>query len=757
MLTRLAALCLSLCAAPLLAGTTLLDPASLSCIAPGDPTKPAGERHDADWYATFRERIDGLDTPLFMPGDIPPPACDPTRKGATLGLFIGAGKSIQDKRFWLPGPANDVSLFRNSLTLRGADPDNLVILTDDSATHTDVARAAESLLERAACNDSVVIHFSGWGLSASGLGLPDDASGPFELVRKTKYLSELGGHAQWRTPADTALAAAPFALLNSPDPRRGGVLSAAALSELVTRFRNRGAHVSVSIDGPSATRFAVEERQARVDPRLYARATLTGPKPRGDTELNRPACWTPTTLVPTAGELTVFYGTESNNPGFERTLPPRPEEIEGGTEAAAEPAAERKVFGFLSYQLATAVSISERTTIGALARYIEADSATRLRSQDFTFITTDPDLDLVAEDRADRAFQAPQILIDSPELTRSALKLQKPDIEIRGRVNARGLPVQVKVNDALAQPDGDTGFLARLRLKAGVNKVTVHAFTDADESLRYDFELYYEGDIRAVIGEGRRYAMIVANQDYADGSGIPDLKTPISDAQALRDLLTSRYGFETTATDPTGNTIDLFLENSDFRTFLITLGTLEKLAGPRDSVLIFYAGHGEYDVATNAAYWLPVDAMQNFSQTYFDAKTLNDTLQRMQAGNVLVISDSCYSGMLLRSTDDGAPAIPPDARLEQLQRMAESRSRVVMSSGGNAPVLDGGGDGHSVFARALLRALENPEQTAFSARELHARIQAEVTARTGQSQEPDFRTIYGAGHDAGDFVFLAEH
>jgi hypothetical protein len=34
-----------------------------------------------------------------------------------------------------------------------------------------------------------------------------------------------------------------------------------------------------------------------------------------------------------------------------------------------------------------------------------------------------------------------------------------------------------------------------------------------------------------------------------------------------------------------------------------------------------------------------------------------------------------------------------------INALASKRSRVLMASGGNEPVLDGGGGGHSVFAR----------------------------------------------------------
>lgn len=717
--------CLLCCPVVSWAGVTASD-------APENDEPPTS---DDAWYTRFENRIDGLDTPLFAPPDLPPALCSPDHTPVTRGLFIAAGQGLEMPQFNLPGPANDVALFQNALALRGADPAKLITLDGQAATHAALAETALKLLGEVGCDDTLILQFSGFALNASVIGLPEGDGGPFGLSRKVKSLGEIGGKSMSTSPADSAIAASPFALLNIPGPNRGAVLSAAALSELITQFRNRGAHVSVVLDTASATEFDIEGRQARIDSSLYPRLSLEA---RGGCDDDCIDGWQPTLLAPRAGNLTVFYGTRRGSPGVERRLPP------GHDEALT--------YGMLSYQLATALSLSERTTVGALARHIEDQDVEEVRQQSYTFVTTDPDLDLIAEDRPPDTFQAPQILIDSPQLTRAALKLSKPVVEITGRIAARGKPIQVRINDSFAQLDDDTGFLSRFKLKAGVNKISVHAITDENESLRYDFELFYEGDIRAVIGQGKRYALIIANQDYDDGSGISDLKTPLGDAAAVRDLLVNTYGFTTEAVFPDGKTIDLFLENATHRDIALTLGPLARLAGPKDSVLIFYAGHGEYDTATNAAYWLPTDAFLDNPATFFDAKTLNDILQTMKAGNVLVISDSCYSGMLLRAAENAKPVVPAKDRLLQLQRMSESRSRVVLSSGGNTPVLDGGGGGHSVFARALLSALERPENTAFSARELHDRLFSEVSGRS--DQEPDFRAIYGAGHDGGDFVFL---
>ena len=88
----------------------------------------------------------------------------------------------------------------------------------------------------------------------------------------------------------------------------------------------------------------------------------------------------------------------------------------------------------------------------------------------------------------------------------------------------------------------------------------------------------------------------------------------------------------------------------------------------------------------------------------------------------------------------------------------DMRARLLLASGGDRPVLDGGGSGHSVFARAFLDELENNDGL-LAAPELYVRVKDRVTeaARTYDfEQVPDFKTIKSAGHEVGDFFFVPQ-
>ena len=86
------------------------------------------------------------------------------------------------------------------------------------------------------------------------------------------------------------------------------------------------------------------------------------------------------------------------------------------------------------------------------------------------------------------------------------------------------------------------------------------------------------------------------------------------------------------------------------------------------------------------------------------------------------------------------------------KKMQAKKSRTILASGGNEPVSDIGGKGHSVFAAALLQGLNQTEKNSFSAEELfYDHIKERVAGNADQT--PEYNVIRNSGHDGGDFVF----
>lgn len=244
---------------------------------------------------------------------------------------------------------------------------------------------------------------------------------------------------------------------------------------------------------------------------------------------------------------------------------------------------------------------------------------------------------------------------------------------------------------------------------------------------------------------GRYYALVIGNQHY---KSIESLQTPISDAQRTAKVLADKYGF----------TVQILEDASDVA-MLKALNDLNAVLQPNDNLLIYYAGHGErlQNGKLESGYWLPVNADPPPQDTFWvPNEQITAHLARLSAKRILVVADSCYAGLL--STDPSYLFVDNKVgyTLDYLKFKLPKRSRLLLSSGGDQPVLDTGGGNNSVFARAFLEELET-NQAVLAAPELFARIRKRVAAMAATNkfiQTPEFKSIKGAGHEVGDFFLV---
>lgn len=245
---------------------------------------------------------------------------------------------------------------------------------------------------------------------------------------------------------------------------------------------------------------------------------------------------------------------------------------------------------------------------------------------------------------------------------------------------------------------------------------------------------------------GRYHALIIGNNDYQH---LQDLETAVHDAKSVEDVLRRRYGFKTT-----------LLLNANRYELLSALNKLREQLNAGDNLLIYYAGHGELDRVNNRGHWLPVDAETNSSANWISSIQITDVLNAMTAKQVLLVADSCYSGVLTRAAIARLDAgMSEEERMRWLKAMATKRARVVLTSGGVQPVLDGGGGEHSVFAKAFLASLEENRGILESQRLAQSVIQRVTITDAAASidQVPVYAPIRFAGHEAGDFFFVARN
>ena len=232
------------------------------------------------------------------------------------------------------------------------------------------------------------------------------------------------------------------------------------------------------------------------------------------------------------------------------------------------------------------------------------------------------------------------------------------------------------------------------------------------------------------------YALVIGNDEY---QSLPKLGTAARDARAVERMLRESYGFQTR-----------LLVNATRSEIVEALSGYARTLGADASLLVYYAGRGRRDDKAGKAYWLPVDATLEDVSKRVAADEITDGVRALPARHVLVVSDSCYSGAL-----PYAIGVSPAGQAERerfLQKMAGGRSRTLMTSGGDEPVADDGGGGHSVFAAALLRGLRFTVGPRFTASELFVgHVLSPVAGRTGRI--PVYDTLGNSGHESGEFVF----
>ena len=364
---------------------------------------------------------------------------------------------------------------------------------------------------------------------------------------------------------------------------------------------------------------------------------------------------------------------------------------------------------------------------------------------------------------ASREVGGPSIEVFDPTI--AITRAGEPTVRIRsgsraqvisGKVLAPAGLAQVTLNGRPLTTDSAGLFHSAVSLASEDTRVDIQATDQRGQIAQFVFRLIPRQDVvtlddgRTSIGRmaksidfGRYYALVIGNNEYRHFS---TLQTAINDARQVADVLKTKYGFETR-----------LITNADRYTILSALNEVKGKMTEKDNLLIYYAGHGERDPATLQGYWLPVDAEPANTANWIPNSAISDLLNTMNARNILVVADSCYSGAMTRSSVARLDTQLSDEHMKKwLKVMAKTKSRTVLTSGGVEPVLDNAGGEHSVFARAFLNELERGVDV-IDAYRIYLNVSSEVksmAASVGFDQTPTYAPIQHTGHSGGEFVFI---
>lgn len=244
---------------------------------------------------------------------------------------------------------------------------------------------------------------------------------------------------------------------------------------------------------------------------------------------------------------------------------------------------------------------------------------------------------------------------------------------------------------------------------------------------------------------GEFHALIIGNDEYQYQQ---NLRTAVADAISIEEVLSTQYGYKTT-----------LLLNATRKDILSTLYSMQGELDSSKNLLVYYAGHGE--MRDSRGHWLPVDAEVNDQSNWIPTQQVTDLISQFDARKIIIIADSCFSGVLTRSSIL-SPGIKIDVKnqkhLKWLNAMSKGKSRTVLTSGGLQPVLDGGGGEHSVFAKHFLSALDN-NKSVIDAHTLYNQIFPAVkedAITLNVEQSPQYAPIKGVNHHSVDYFFISQ-
>jgi uncharacterized caspase-like protein len=234
---------------------------------------------------------------------------------------------------------------------------------------------------------------------------------------------------------------------------------------------------------------------------------------------------------------------------------------------------------------------------------------------------------------------------------------------------------------------------------------------------------------------GDYQALLIGIDSYSQLPRQHQLTTAINDAKAVAQLLREKYGFNVRT-----------VGNATRATIFAELLRLREQLRANDRLLLYYSGRCHVEQANKQGYWWASDTNPAEQTSWIATAEVSDQLKAMKATQILVVADSCYTGVLPYHAQSARKQ--SESRDGWLQRLSQKRSRTVLTSGTLEPVADPAGAGHSLFADAFLKALRE-NNAVIDGATLFATLKPAAPAGV-----PAYSLIEAADDKDGDFVFV---
>jgi hypothetical protein len=309
-----------------------------------------------------------------------------------------------------------------------------------------------------------------------------------------------------------------------------------------------------------------------------------------------------------------------------------------------------------------------------------------------------------------------------------------PTLVVQGQITDNEKVTTAQLNGQVLAFQADGSFSQSVALNMGTNSFLIEATDAAQNKAAFRFEVERRAEATIGTAFGTYHALLIAAKDYKDPS-ITDLTFPVSDAQKLKEVLQNKYAFAP-------QNVKL-LPNPTRSELLAALGRYSEQLTDKDNLLIFYAGHGEWDAKLRQGYWLLADANAIERGNWFSNADLKTYLGGISTKHTLLISDACFSGSIFQGRSN--------APNRAVTALAETSSRRAMTSGTLKTVPD-----ESVFMRYLLKRLTENSEPYLSAQSLFSSFREAVINNlpAGSNLIPQYGIVQEAGDEGGDFVFV---
>lgn len=242
----------------------------------------------------------------------------------------------------------------------------------------------------------------------------------------------------------------------------------------------------------------------------------------------------------------------------------------------------------------------------------------------------------------------------------------------------------------------------------------------------------------AVLINRKDRALIFATDKYDHWD---DLVNPVHDAHSIATELQNRYGFETEVVE--NPTLEEVWEK--IRAYN------EHRFNPQDQLLIFFAGHGQFDDTFGEGYVVAKNSLANDKSktTYISHNRLRGVINNIPCEHIFLMMDVCFGGTfdpVLARSRNLADVEASDE--EVIVRKLSHKTRKYLTSGGKEYVSDGTPGSHSPFAGKLIESLKTNggEDRILTIAELQASLER-------LKQLPRFGS-FGDDEPLSDFIFI---